>query len=124
MQFGGTDCGVFAVAFATSLALGKAPGQFHFDQQRMRQHLFNCLESRKIVIIFHHIKLRIATESTIKASEKLEVYCICRMPVLHKDEPDSIQCSGCHKWFHLETCVHATEQQIVTKAQWFCPRCV
>ena len=39
MQSGGTDCGVLAVAFATSLALGKPPGQFHFDQQRMRQHL-------------------------------------------------------------------------------------
>ncbi len=62
MQSGGADCGVFAVAFATSLALGKAPGQFHFDQPRIRQHLFKCLKSRKMVM-FPHKKLRRAIET-------------------------------------------------------------
>ena len=122
MQSGGTDCGVFAIAFATSFALGKPPGQFHFDQQKMRQHLFNCLELRKIER-FPYSKLRQATESSVKASETSEVHCVCRMPVLDKDELDWIQCSGCQKWFHLETCVHATKQQLLTKAPWFCPCC-
>ena len=48
MQAGGSDCGLFAIAFATALALGKQPGQYRFDQTKMRQHLCKCLESRKI----------------------------------------------------------------------------
>ena len=46
MQSGSSDCGIFAVAFATALANGEAPGAIHFNQPKMRRHLVNCLESR------------------------------------------------------------------------------
>ena len=42
MQAGGCDCGLFAIAFATALSLGKHPGQYLFDQGKMRRHLWNC----------------------------------------------------------------------------------
>ena len=41
-QQGGADCGVFAIATATSLAHGKQPGNFH--QDALRLHLLGCFE--------------------------------------------------------------------------------
>ena len=32
MQSGSADCGVFAIAFATTLANGNQPGEFHLEQ--------------------------------------------------------------------------------------------
>ena len=37
MQSGGSDCGVFALEFATAICYGHAPGKILFDQQR-REH--------------------------------------------------------------------------------------
>ena len=39
MQEGYSDCGLFAIAFATALANGKQPGGCFFDQATMRGHL-------------------------------------------------------------------------------------
>lgn len=36
MQAGGSDCGIFALAFATAICYGHSPGKFQFDRQRMR----------------------------------------------------------------------------------------
>ena len=43
-QSGGSDCGAFAIAYATTPCLGKLSGKFVFDQTVMRQHLLKCLE--------------------------------------------------------------------------------
>ena len=45
MQEGFSDCGVFAIAFATALANGKQPGRYVFEQGAMRTHLMHCLIS-------------------------------------------------------------------------------
>ena len=47
-QCGPNDCGLFAIAFATSLVFEISPEQCLFDQQAMRLHLFNCFEKREI----------------------------------------------------------------------------
>ena len=60
MQAGGYDRGLFAVAFATALAFGEPPGQYHYDQEKMRRHLWNCF-CRREMSIFPHSKLRRAT---------------------------------------------------------------
>ena len=47
---GGSDCGVFAIAFATSIAISIAIHQnvdVKFDQARMRAYLANCIEKRE-----------------------------------------------------------------------------
>ena len=46
-QSGGADCGVFAIANATILCMGLQPGKYVLDQQRIRKHLIDCLNSRK-----------------------------------------------------------------------------
>ena len=39
------DCGVYAIAFAVSLAFGKEPAYLHFENSKMRSLLLNCLLS-------------------------------------------------------------------------------
>jgi len=46
MQEGYSDCGLFAIAFATALANGKQPGRCFFDQGIMRGHWCNVYRSR------------------------------------------------------------------------------
>jgi len=46
-QVGVTDCGAYAVAFATNLAFGIVSG-FRFQQDRLRPHLQQCFEQRCI----------------------------------------------------------------------------
>ena len=43
-----SDCGVFAIAFAVSLALGTDPMHVTFDIRRMRLHLAACLKDKKL----------------------------------------------------------------------------
>lgn len=47
-QIGGSDCGLFSLAFATSLCAGVNPAEENYVQSKFRSHLFKCLESRKI----------------------------------------------------------------------------
>jgi len=44
----GSDCGVFAVAFATCLVFGVDPTFINFDAQGMRPHLATCLRNGRI----------------------------------------------------------------------------
>lgn len=48
-QKGGTDCGVFAIAFAVLFALGDDVSTVQFDQPRMRQHLVKCFQQEKMI---------------------------------------------------------------------------
>lgn len=44
-QSNGSDCGVFAAAFATCLAYGIHPETVQFDVPKMRNHLYQSLKS-------------------------------------------------------------------------------
>ena len=44
-QTNGSDCGVFAIAFATSLVLGSTPQDMTYDIAKMRLHLVTCLRA-------------------------------------------------------------------------------
>lgn len=47
-QDNGVDCGVFAIAYATTLALGEDPIQQVYSTTEMRSHLRNIFETRKL----------------------------------------------------------------------------
>ena len=42
-QKGVLDCGLFAIAFALEICMGKNPQYILFEQTKMRQHLHSCL---------------------------------------------------------------------------------
>ena len=46
-QVGGSDCGLFAIAFAVLICLGMNPSKFIYDQENMRRHLIECIENQK-----------------------------------------------------------------------------
>jgi len=47
-QTNNSDCGVFAIAFAISLALWTNPKHVTFDTSRMCSHLASCLKAQKL----------------------------------------------------------------------------
>ena len=47
-QLNGSDCGVFASAFAFELALGAHSLDIQYDSGAMRQHLLKCLTSSEV----------------------------------------------------------------------------
>ena len=47
-QGGSTDCSLYAVAVSTAIANGIDPSQQVFDQDELRPHLLDCLQSRNL----------------------------------------------------------------------------
>ena len=120
MQAGGSDCGAFALAFATAICYGHSPGKFHFDQQRMRAHLIECLEKKQFTMF--PIRKARRQGSKIKSSEIVPVHCICRMPEIK--QASMIQCSHCKQWYHGRHCVKTPESAWLPGAKWLCPSCL
>ena len=42
-QKGTADCGLFSIATMTSLVFGEDPGSVNYDQNKLREHLVNCI---------------------------------------------------------------------------------
>ena len=47
-QQGGSECGLYAIANATSLAYGKDPVSMTYIESTMREHLLHCLFEMKL----------------------------------------------------------------------------
>lgn len=47
MQRGQNDCGLFALAFATSLCYGENPSEMQYVQKSLRKHYRSCLETNR-----------------------------------------------------------------------------
>lgn len=118
MQCGGCDCGLFAIAFATALAFGEHPGQYVFDQQQMRRHLWKCLEQQKIEMF--PVKKHRRSAAKVKTTDTVPVFCLCRMPELPGTQ--WIECTKCKEWFHSDTCVKVPKSILESTHQvaWYC----
>ena len=49
-QQGVTDCGIFAIAFAVSLAYGNCSPPPIFQQDKLRSHLIACMEAQHFTV--------------------------------------------------------------------------
>ena len=47
-QHGGKECGLYAIANATSIALGKDPLKLHYNEALMREHLVHCFLNKDL----------------------------------------------------------------------------
>lgn len=47
-QVGGSDCGLFALAYATDLCYGLDSAYQQYDQGKMCQHYVHCLENKNV----------------------------------------------------------------------------
>ena len=101
-QDGDSDCGLFAIAFATSLCAGNNPAEYAYIQDKLRNHLRQCLENRKV---------------TEFPSQPRKIKQLCN-PVRNM-----VQCDQCQEWFHDE-CV--TVPDVVRNGDnisWLCKAC-
>lgn len=102
-QSNSSDCGAFAVAFATSLCHSENPAEVTYTQKDLRFHLLKCLESR----YFTKFPCRDSKRKRTNRRVLLPVYCKCRMP----EEGEMIQCNDCKEWYHRE-CVEPLTDDI------------
>lgn len=113
------DCGVYAIACATELALGKDPLLCSWAEQNMRSHLKMCLEMKKMVRFPTTRTRRVRFGTRFRKSVVEEVFCICRLPN-DKCKP-MIQCGNCRKWYH-NSCVSVPEK-VCKSLDWKCNKC-
>ena len=116
-QKGTSDCGLFAVAFATALANGIQPERLEFEQDRMRKHLYRCFNQDALSMF---PASRREPQATVQSTDIIEIYCTCRMPEM----PPMVECSHCSEWYHTD-CVHVPKIALDdTSVEWFCCNCL
>ena len=118
MQYGGSDCGLFAVAFATALALQHNPEHYHFVQDKLRSHLLRCFQDGKMTM-FPYDRTRRA-RNRIKNECSFGIYCTCRLP----KSGNMIECSKCKEWYHINPCVQVPKEALKRGVQWICQYCL
>ena len=105
-QKNGVDCGLFAIAFATSLAFHEDPSVTSYDVERLRPHLVKSLEEGKLTMFpkLAEGKRVIRCRQQMNA---VELFCSCRKPWRKNNNPDfdtyqiyMVQCSQCSEWYH------------------------
>ena len=102
-QNNGVDCGVFAIANALELCLGRLPEQMSFNIQYMRPHLLQCLKTQQITPF-----PKVSTPGKLVGLNAVlyyPIYCSCRDTFFYSDalndgELVMIKCCRCGKRFH------------------------
>ncbi len=98
-QTGSQDCGLFVIAFMTSLAHGQNPTDVKYLQEEMRIHLVKCIESQEMISFPTSFKRKL--KNKIHKIEKINIYCYCRLP---DNGSKMFCCDQCNEWFH-ESCI-------------------
>ena len=122
-QRNGVDCGLFAIAFATSLAFGENPGDICYDQDLLRVHLVKCLTNQNMCKFPTRSKGRI--QRCKQVNSRVELYCSCRMPyfVSSDERYDMACCSKCSCWYH-RVCEKIPDSVFTNKRKkWICLSC-
>lgn len=116
-QKGDVDCGLFAVAYATEVCLGRNPEEAMFLQSGMRSHLHRCI-SRGVMSSFPRA-LQIDPEAVLRPTRgvlTVQVFCYCKMPAQY--DASMIECETCGRWYHCR-CVQISD----VPDHWDCPQC-
>ena len=100
----GSDCGLFAIAFAFSLCCGIDPTTVRFEQEKMRPHLIKCLETKTCSMFLSNPIRKKA--KYVEKCESISIYCSCCLP---NDGKPMVQCCQCLNWYH-SACYNAKFQ--------------
>ena len=115
-QHGTSDCGLFALAFATEICSRGDAQAACFDQKKMRRHLSMCL-TKGVIKPFP----KATSEPFPRPTERLStyrVYCHCRS--LEEFDHKMVECTRCKSWYHV-TCVGLHQKEV--PIHWKCDRC-
>ena len=97
-QGNGVDCGVYAIAFTTSLVYGSNPEKESYDK-KIRPHLVECLKIGKL-LPFPSITGEFVRCDT--ATSNIELYYLCRVPYTPPTDErhEMAHCNQYKEWFH------------------------
>ena len=95
-QKGTSDCGLFAIAAATSLCYGVLPQYCSWEQEKMRDHLVTCFK-RGDFTLFPQLPAA-QGQKMYNRVEEVQVFCHCRQPYV--ENTFMAQCDSCSDWFH------------------------
>ena len=116
-QIGGSDCGLFTLAFATDLCFGLEPHNQTYKQNEMRKHFIRCLESGKMTP-FPKTDRRVQTHLSYNKTA-IKIFCLCSLP---NDKKEYVECFSCKGWYHPE-CASIPTWAVNSKVPWKCPKC-
>jgi len=108
-QIGRSDCGVFAIAFATSLCTRIDLHTLNYNQTQMRPQLIRSFEGGHLLPFHTPGKLRRMGRAYFLSTKEVPVFCVCRLP-WNKDNAAHIawgalvQYSSCKEWYHQFCC--------------------
>jgi hypothetical protein len=114
------DCGVLAIAFATSIAHGIDPSPLFFNGSDIRKHLFNSFLSGEMSIF--PATPRRSTKRECK-TRSIPVFCSCRRTDFRENRDwELIECGKCREWFH-RMCFDLNFPENPEKVKWYCNNC-
>ena len=115
-QSGGSDCGLFAIAFAVHILGGNNIEDIEFNQGKMRSHLNSCFWKKKL-LPFPTLNQTGHRQTQYFPYTCVDIYCYCKMPETYGD---MVQCDECDEWYHIR-CVPVDKRKI--SAKWLCKTC-
>ena len=116
-QGGDSDCGLFAIAFATSLCAGNNPAEYTYRQDELRNHLHQCLEKREFTEFPSQPR---KIKQFCNPVMMIPVYCECRQP----EKENMVQCDQCQEWFHDECVTVPDNVRNGDNISWLCKACI
>ena len=116
-QRGNNDCGLFALAFATSLCFGESPMQINYIQHLFHSHLLNCL-TRQVISGFPRTTRR-KRPAQPRGQLTVKLFCQCRLP----EQGKMIQCECCLEWFHSQCVIVPEYIWKSAETKWHCQSC-
>lgn len=97
-QIGGNDCGLFAIAFAAVVCLGKQPSFASYKQELMRKELIRTFENKDILTyVSNAVTFDVRDNASVLFEWNCRIYCHCLMP---DDRKQMVKCSACNRWYH------------------------
>ena len=114
-QVGSSDCGLFALTFASVIAMGNDPGRFEHER-----HLHSCLNKGTFSTFpTRHVGRKVHKITNIV---KIPVYCKYQTPEI-KDL--MIQCSTCSEWYHIDAVCKSQKRSLKKDLPfgWLCDNC-
>jgi hypothetical protein len=119
-QTNGYDCGVFAIAFATSLAFGEDPRELVYSSDTLRPFLIDCFR-KNVLSTFPSIRNSKPIGFGRFRSFSIDIYCSCRRTDYNStsSEWQMVVCDKCNECFH-RMCVDNYPKK---EGSWMCSHC-
>lgn len=121
-QIGSADCGLLALAYATSLCMGQDPVNVMYEQKIIRRHFLECIVSGKMTAF--PVNCNRTLRKPISFTTSIQIYCSCRQ--IYVKGQRMIQCNACDEWYHA-TCMNLSENafaQAADETNYICHKCI